>query len=283
MDFNATLNFVHSQQKLPWLLFAIAFLALSLWEIGDGAYEEKTPRSLRWPNNLLLALVNALFLRLLLPGFSIWAATNAAARSFGVLNQVKVPELLNVVLTFFLLDWFLYYLHRSYHAIPWLWKWHRVHHSDPEVDVTTGLRFHPVELALTTLAKAFFIFLLGPSIYGVFLFEAILAIYTLYDHSNIAIPQRIEKTLRWLLLTPRMHRVHHSKKIVERNSDYGFIFSIWDRLLGTYQSPDQLDQSTDFGLDLFQNIRFLRLKALLLQPFMDKKGRFHWRNLTKDV
>jgi len=283
MDFNATLNFVHSQQNLPWLLFAVAFLALSLWEIGDGAYEEKTPRLLRWPNHLLLALVNGILLRLLLPGFTLWAAMNANARSFGVLNQVKVPDFLHVVLTFFLLDWVLYYLHRAYHAVPWLWKWHRVHHSDTELDVTTGLRFHPVELAMSTLVKALFIFLLGLSIYGVFLFEIVLAIYLLYDHSNIAIPDKIERVLRQVFLTPRMHRVHHSTQAAERNSDYGFIFSIWDRLLGTYQSLDPLEKPADFGLNLFRNIRFFRWKALLLQPFMDKEGRWSWRNITKDV
>lgn len=282
MDFNACMNLIASHKNLPWTLFLLTFGALTLLEMQAEAYQEKTPRLLRWPNNILLAFLNALLMRFVLPGFTIWMAVQAYTHELGVMNWIKVPDLSGFILTVTFLDWVLYYLHRVYHAIPWLWKIHRVHHTDPEVDVTTGLRFHPLELILTTLVKAGFVFLIGAPIYSVFIYEIVIALFTLYDHSNVDLPRPVEKIIRAVFITPYMHRVHHSQKAEERNKNFGFMFSCWDALFGTYKDPATIERLS-LGLDFFQTTRFLRFKQLLLQPFLDHQGNFKWKNFTKDV
>ncbi len=282
MDFNACMNWIESHKHLPWTIFLLTFAILTLLEMQAEAYQEKTPRLLRWPNNILLALLNALLMRFVLPSFTVWVAIKAYGQGFGVMNWIKVPEISGFILTVTFLDWVLYYLHRLYHAIPWLWKIHRVHHTDPEVDVTTGLRFHPLELILTTLVKAGFVYLIGAPIYSVFIYEILSALFVLYDHSNVNLPSSVEKAIRSIFITPYMHRVHHSQKTEERNKNYGFIFSGWDVLFGTYKDPAKVNQLS-LGLDLFHTTRFLRFKQLLLQPFLDHNGNFKWKNFMKNV
>jgi sterol desaturase/sphingolipid hydroxylase (fatty acid hydroxylase superfamily) len=281
MDFNAYLNLISSQKNLPFILFIGVFIVLSILEIKYGGYKEKIPRFLRWPNHFLLILFNAVLFRVLLPGFCLFAAIFAAEHRFGLLNQVPVPSLFGIVITIIFLDWTLYYLHRVYHAAPLLWKIHRVHHTDVEVDVTTGLRFHTIEILITTLVEALVIYLMGAPVYGVFVFELWLGVSNLFNHSNIRIPGALEKVLRWFIITPDMHRVHHSSSPVETNSNYGFNFSCWDRLFTTYHEPLKAGKEK-LGLNIFEDIRYFEFKSLLLQPFLDKKGKFKFKNITRE-
>jgi len=281
MDFNACMNQIHSQQNLPMISFIIAFVVLALLEIKFTGYQEKTPRLLRWPNHLLLIGFNALIFRILLPSICVMAAISAFSHQFGLLNQVKVPDLFGIIFTVIFLDWMIYYIHRVYHSVPLLWKIHRLHHTDVEVDVTTGLRFHPLEILLTTLLEAMVIYLLGASIYGVFVFQIWLGISTLFNHSNIRIPAFLENILRWVIVTPDMHRVHHSSVPSETNSNFSFNFSWWDRLFMTYHEP-LAPEKIKLGLNIFKDINYLRIKELLLQPFLDKRGKFKLKNITRE-
>jgi len=281
MDFNAYLNLISSQKNLPFILFICVFVILSVLEIKYGGYKEKTPRLSRWPHHFLLILFNALVFRVLLPGFCLFAALSAAEHRFGLFNQVEVPSLFGIIFTIIFLDWMLYYLHRAYHAIPLLWKIHRVHHTDVEVDVTTGLRFHTLEILMTTLVKALIIYLLGAPIYGVFVFEIWIEISNLFNHSNIRIPAALEKALRWFIITPYMHRVHHSSNSAETNSNFGFNFSWWDKFFMTYHEPLKTGKEK-LGLNVFEDIRYFQFKSLLLQPFLDKKGKFKFKNIIRE-
>jgi sterol desaturase/sphingolipid hydroxylase (fatty acid hydroxylase superfamily) len=281
MDFNAYLNLINSQKNLPYILFIGVFVVLSILEIKYGGYKEKIPRLLRWPHHFLLVLFNTVLFRILFPGFCLFAAISAAGHRFGLFNQVKVPDLFGIIFTVIFLDWTLYYLHRVYHAIPFLWKIHRVHHTDLEVDITTGLRFHPIEILITTLVEALVIYLLGAPVYGVFVFELWLGVSNLFNHSNIRIPAALEKVLRYFIITPEMHRVHHYANPSETNSDFGFNFSWWDRLFTTYHEPLKAGKEK-LGLNIFDDIRYLRFKSLLQQPFLDKKGNFKFKNITRE-
>jgi sterol desaturase/sphingolipid hydroxylase (fatty acid hydroxylase superfamily) len=280
MDFNAYMNLLHSQKNLPFILFASVFAVLAALEMKFYGYEEKFPRVLRWPHHFLLVALNIVIFQVLLPSFCLLAAISAFIHRFGLFNQVRVPDTFGIIFTIIFLDWMLYYFHRVYHAVPWLWKIHRVHHTDREVDVTTGLRFHPLEILMTTFVEVLFIYLLGAPVYGVFLFQIWLGVSTLFNHSNIQIPAVLEKVIRWFILTPDMHRVHHSANPSETNSNFGFNFPWWDRLFMTYhESVDPKKEK--LGLNIFEEIRYSRFKLLLMQPFLDKQGKFKFKNIIR--
>jgi sterol desaturase/sphingolipid hydroxylase (fatty acid hydroxylase superfamily) len=280
MDFNAYLNLLQSQKNLPFISFVIVFVVLALLEIKFSGYKEKFPRVLRWPHHFLLVALNAFIFQVMLPGFCLLAAISAFSRGFGLFNQVKVPDIFGIIFTIIFLDWMLYYFHRVYHTVPWLWKIHRVHHTDVEVDVTTGLRFHPLEILMTTFAEVMVIYLLGAPVYGVFLFQIWIGVSTLFNHSNIQIPAGFERIIRWFIITPNMHRVHHSANPPETNSNFGFNFSGWDRLFRTYHEPLKAEKEK-LGLNLFDEVRYFRFKSLLMQPFLDEKGNFKFKNITR--
>jgi sterol desaturase/sphingolipid hydroxylase (fatty acid hydroxylase superfamily) len=279
MNFNAFLNQLSGQKNLPFILLTAVFLILALLETKFTGYKEKTPGLLRWPHHLLLAAFNAILFRLILPGFCLFIARLAYGNGFGLFNQIRVPHTFAIIFTIIFLDWMRYYLHRVYHAIPSLWKIHRLHHTDVEVDITTGLRFHPIELLITAVVEAWFIYMLGAPIAGVFLFELWIGISNLFNHSNIRISPRLEKALRWVIPTPDMHRVHHSSNPSETNRNFGFNFSWWDRLFMTYHQPLEPGK-IKFGQNIFEEMLYFRLKELLLQPFYDKQGKFKLKNIT---
>ncbi len=282
IDANAFINLMNSQHSLPFYSFLIVFALMALWEWKATRREEKVPRVLRWPNNLILPLINLFLIRVIFPGATLWAAYLAYRNNFGLFYWQPVPAIFGIIFTIIVMDWIVYYQHRLYHAVPWLWKIHRMHHTDLEVDVTTGFRFHPLEMIVSTLIKAFFIVLLGAPIYGVFLFEIIYNAAVLFNHSNIKIPTVLEKILRFILVTPDMHRIHHSAAPKETNSNYGFIFSLWDRCLGSYRpEPAKGQEKMKIGLGIFNDPQYLQVDKLLLQPFFDEKGHFAFQNLTQ--
>lgn len=267
-----------------WLYgFLAVFGVMALWEWLAPRRKEQTPRSERWPGNLGLTLVNALVIRVIFPSAAVGAAYLAEQLQFGLFHWVPVFPAFEVWFTVVVMDWVVYYQHRLFHAAPLFWKFHRLHHTDLEVDVTTGARFHTLEMLLSMVIRSFFVILLGAPAAGVFLFEFLLGATTLFSHSNIRMPLWLDKILRILIVTPDMHRIHHSVLPAETNSNFGFCLSIWDRLLGTYRAqPKEGQEKMKIGLDVFHDEKYLPIRKLLEQPFLDKAGRFAWKNLTQE-
>lgn len=282
MDGNVLLRILSEEKHLRFFVFLAVFALMALWEFLASRRREKIPRLKRWPSNLGLTVINVLILRLIFPSAVIGAAYWARNLGCGLFNWVEVPFGFSILFTIVAMDWMLYYQHRLFHSVPLLWKFHRMHHTDLELDVTSGTRFHIGEMLISTLIKSFFVLLLGAHPYGVFLYEVLLNATSLFEHSNIRMPGWLDNVLRLLIVTPDMHRIHHSVIPAETNSNFGFILSIWDRLLFTYRAqPKQGHDKMKIGLDIFDGEKDLALGRLLMQPFLDKNGRFAWDNLLK--
>ncbi len=283
MDETVLMGIVTHERNIRLYCFLGVFIVMALWEMMASRRKEKIPRAVRWPNNLALTLLNTLVTRFLFPSATIGAALWAESLRFGLFRWVEVPLAFSIVFTVVVMDWVIYYQHRVFHAVPLFWKFHRMHHTDLEVDVTTGTRFHTLEMLLSMLIKSVFVLLLGAPVFGVFLFELILNATSLFNHSNVKIPLWLDSILRVLIVTPDMHRIHHSVIPAETNSNFGFNLSIWDRLLGTYRpQPKEAQEKMKLGLDVFHDEKYLTVGKLLEQPFLDKGGRFAWNNLTRE-
>lgn len=283
MNFHGWEDLASDERNLRLYGFLIVFGLMALWEWLAPRRKEQTARSGRWPGNLGLTLINTLVIRVVFPSAAVGAAYLARRIQFGLFNWLEIFPAFTVWYTVVAMDLVVYYQHRFFHAVPLCWKFHRLHHSDLEVDVTTGARFHTLEMLLSMLIKSFFILLLGAPPAGVFLFELLLNATSLFSHSNVRIPLWLDKILRVLIVTPDMHRVHHSVLPAETNSNFGFGLSIWDRLLGTYRAqPKEGQEKMRIGLDVFNDEKYLPIRKLLEQPFLDKAGRFGWGNLTQE-
>lgn len=243
-------------------------LAMALWEIAAPRRTQRYRRRQRWPHNLLLVAVDTLAVRLLFPLAAVGAALLAAERGWGLLNVLNPPAWLSVALAVLALDLVIYLQHRLFHAVPVLWRLHRMHHADLEFDVTTGLRFHPFEILLSMAIKLAAVLALGAPALAVLIFEVVLNAASLFNHGNVRIPEWLDRRLRLVLVTPDMHRVHHSAVRRETDSNFGFSVPWWDRLLGTYRAqPAAGHLGMTIGLEYFRDPRDLRLDRLLLQPF----------------
>jgi len=222
----------------------------------------------RWPANLSLVAVDAVLVRLILPAGAVGAAMWAEQSSFGVFHWLGLEGWDVVFLSLLLLDLLIYTQHVVLHAVPLLWRLHRVHHADQEIDVSTGLRFHPIEILLSMLLKMGVVALLGVPVMVVVFFEMLLNGMAMFNHSNVRLPLFLDASLRLLLVTPDMHRVHHSVIKSETNSNYGFNLSIWDRVFGTYVvQPECGHEGMKIGLSEYQSGRADTLKELLSLPF----------------
>jgi len=251
-----------------------AFIAIL---VGMAILQARFPRRLlrlgsrRWPANLGIVALDALILRLLLPAGAVGVALWAEQARFGLLHWLGFSGAPSVLLAVVLLDLLIYAQHVLFHAVPLLWRLHRVHHADQEIDVSTGLRFHPVEILLSMLIKMAAVALLGVPAAAVLLFEMLLNGMAMFNHSNVRLPLRLDELLRRLVVTPDMHRVHHSVLLHEMNSNYGFNLSLWDRLFGSYVAqPERGHDGMRIGLNEFQSERADSLKDLLLLPFARK-------------
>ena len=213
-------------------MFAAIFAAIALWEWRRPRRRPER-RGSRWRTHVLLAALNSLVVRIIAPASGVSFALWADERGWGLLSIVDAPAWLEGIVAVIVLDLVVYFQHRLFHAVPWLWRMHRSHHADLHFDVTTGVRFHPFEIALSTLIKGAAILVLGASPAAVLVFEIILNAGALFSHANGSLPKRVDPVLRRLLVTPDMHRVHHSIVIVEQNTNFGFNVSWWDRLFGT--------------------------------------------------
>lgn len=248
----------------------VGLLALfMLLEIAWPRHKRSIPRSQRWPANLGLILVNGLCLKLLFPITTLALASWTQHQQWGLFNQLNLSAAIAVPLCVILLDLAIYWQHRLFHSLPWLWRIHRMHHVDPDYDVSLGLRFHPIEIALSMLIKLSLITLLGVPVLAVFLFEVILNGMAMFNHSNLKLPLKLDAFLRKLLVTPDMHRVHHSQRYHEHNANYGFNLAVWDRLFHSYVAQPQDGHSQlKFGLSHWPNAKDNRqLKGLLSLPF----------------
>lgn len=247
--------------------FLAVLLAMILWELAAPCRRQEIPRVIRWTNNLALVIVDTVILRLSFPLLAVGLAVLAHDGGWGLFNRLEVPVWLAIVLSILLLDLVIYLQHVLFHAVPGLWRLHRMHHADLEFDATTGLRFHPLEILLSMALKLAVVAALGPPAVAVLLFEILLNATALFNHANISLPRHVDRVLRWILVTPDMHRVHHSVDPRETNANYGFCLPWWDRLLGTYiAQPAKGHEGMEIGIEQFRTPRDLWLDRMLIQP-----------------
>lgn len=249
--------------------------AMAAWEWLAPRRALRLPRRTRWPANLAIVVLNSVVLRLVFPAAAVGMALFAQANGWGVLNHFGIPAWAALLAGIVLLDLAIYMQHVLFHAVPALWRVHRMHHADLDIDVTTGARFHPVEIALSMLIKFAAIAAFGVSPEGVLLFEVLLNATSMFNHGNVRIPERVERALRAIVVTPDMHRVHHSTERDETNSNFGFNLSLWDRLFGTYRAqPRSGHERMHVGIPEFRApADCAALPGMLALPFRASKRR----------
>jgi sterol desaturase/sphingolipid hydroxylase (fatty acid hydroxylase superfamily) len=248
-------------------------LLVAAWEALAPRRRRNLSRWQRWPGNLGVVVLNTALVRLLVPLAAVGLAALGEARGWGLFNNAGLPDWAACVIAFVLLDLAIYLQHVMFHAVPALWRLHRMHHADLDFDVTTGARFHPFEILLSMGFKLGVIAALGAPGVAVLLFEVVLNATSMFNHGNIALPERLDRVLRRLLVTPDMHRVHHSALPFETNSNFGFNLPWWDRLLGTYRAqPAAGHVGMTIGLNAFRDPAELRLDRMLAQPFVGPAG-----------
>lgn len=252
------------------IFFFIGILCLvAVWEAVSPKRPRHISRRIRWTRNLALIIINTVVVRLLVPFTAVGAALYAGQHQIGLLPHVAVPYPVAVILSVLALDLLIYIQHVIFHYVPPLWRLHKVHHIDQEIDVTTGLRFHPVEILLSALIKGGAVLLLGAPALAVVIFEILLNATAMFNHGNIRLPAGVDRILRLFVVTPDMHRVHHSVIVSETNSNFGFNMPWWDRIFGTYKSqPGKGHLDMDIGLGEYRDAGKTGLWAVLILPFL---------------
>lgn len=249
--------------------FLGVLLVMAIWEVVVPRRRMEIPRLLRWSNNLALVVVDTLVVRVAFPVAAVGLAVLAQDNGWGLLNQFVLPGVVVFIIAILVLDLAIYLQHVLFHAVPALWRLHRMHHADLEFDVTTGLRFHPVEILLSMIIKLGVVMALGPPAVAVLVFEVVLNASSLFNHSNIRLPSRVDAVLRLFIVTPDMHRVHHSIRPSETNSNFGFNIPWWDRILGTYLAqPSAGHEEMTIGIEQFRDRRSLWIDRMLIQPLL---------------
>jgi sterol desaturase/sphingolipid hydroxylase (fatty acid hydroxylase superfamily) len=250
--------------------FAVIFMAMAFWELLAPRRSQVIGRLRRWPNNLGIVVLDTLLVRLAFPTAAVGVALLAESRGWGLFAALSWSPWAAFVAGVVLLDLAIYLQHVLFHAVPVLWRLHRMHHTDLEFDVTTGARFHPIEILLSMAIKLGVVAALGVPAAAVLVFEVLLNATSMFNHCNVRIPRKLDKFLRWIVVTPEMHRVHHSIAPRETNSNFGFNLPWWDRLFGTYRpQPEAGHEAMTIGIEQFRDPRELRLDRMLLQPFRD--------------
>ena len=250
-------------------IFAAILAVMALWEaVAPYRPKEVVRRPMRWLTNFGLLLASAALARFTIGAAMIATAIWAQESGFGLNNLVGIPALLGGIVTIIVLDCAIYWQHRLAHIIPVLWRFHRVHHCDVEFDVTTAVRFHPFEIVASALYKSFFVLLIGADPWAVVIYESMLSGFALFNHGNVHLPQSLDRALRMLIVTPDMHRVHHSSVMDETNSNYGNILSVWDRLFISYVDHTRTnDHDMQIGLEEFRDGKSQSLLGVLWLPF----------------
>ena len=245
------------------------FALVALWELAAPRRTLSLSRALRWSSNLGLVVLNTVLLRLVFPLAAVGAATFGVANGWGLLNHFAVPLALALPIAVIAMDLVIWLQHVMVHAVPALWRLHQVHHADLDFDLTTGARFHPIEIGLSMLIKFATISVLGPPVLAVLIFEIMLNASAMFNHGNIRLPADLDRILRWFVVTPDMHRVHHSVEDDETNSNFGFNLPWWDRLFGTYRAqPRAGHEAMTIGIHGHADPREVaRLDGMLRLPF----------------
>jgi len=254
----------------PVLRLAFFFGVLAAFMVAEAALPRRRrtiPRLTRWVGNLGIVAIDTLLLRLIFPLAAVGFALIAEERGWGLFNNLAAPGWLAFLASLLALDLAIYLQHVMFHAVPTFWRLHRMHHADLDFDVTTGLRFHPVEILLSMGIKIGVVAALGPPAAAVLVFEVLLNATAMFNHSNLKLPLGLDRVLRLFVVTPDMHRVHHSIHPNETNSNFGFNFPWWDRLLGTYTpQPREGHEAMTIGIEQFRTLGDLRLDRMLIQP-----------------
>ncbi len=253
--------------------YAAVFAAMALWEWWAPRRKLTAGRKPRWPGNLGILAIDIVAVRLLVPTTAVGVALVAAERGWGLFPLIGLPYWAAVVAGVIALDLAIYLQHVVFHHVPWLWRLHRMHHADVDIDVTTGVRFHPIEILLSLGIKIAAMLALGVPALAVLVFEVLLNATSMFNHSNVKLPPRLDRLARWIVVTPQMHQVHHSVVRQETDSNFGFNLPWWDRLFGTYRAaPAAGEQGMTIGLPIFRDKIELRIARLLTQPFRNASG-----------
>jgi len=277
MTLEATLLQYESIIRLT--VFAGLFAALALWEWRLPRRVLTVIKLRRWIANAGVVIIYTVLLRLLFPAAAVGAAFFAQQHGWGVFHYLNWPYVVEFLLATLVLDLAIYLQHVMVHAVPLFWRFHRMHHADLDFDVTTGARFHPVEILFSMCLKFAVIFMLGPPLLAVVFFELLLSSTALFNHSNISLPDKVDRWLRLFVVTPDMHRVHHSVHSDETNSNFGFNIPWWDRLFGTYRAqPRDGHVDMTIGLPAFRSqAESASLMGMLLLPFRPVQSNQYWQ------
>lgn len=263
--------------------FLVIFIAVALWELASPRRRLTVSKPGRWGNNLGIIFIDTLLVKLLFSVAAMGVAVAAGQSGWGLLNYWQVPAVPATIIGVLVLDMVIYLQHLMFHATPALWRLHMMHHADLDFDVSTGLRFHPIEIILSMVIKMTVVAALGPPVLAVLIFEVVLNGTSMFNHGNVRLPAWFDNILRLVVVTPDMHRVHHSVTIRETNSNFGFNFPWWDRLLGTYRAqPVAGHTGMTIGLAQFRKPEQLTLPRLLLLPFTGEPGRYSLRYIGRD-
>ncbi|MGO9570296.1 MAG: sterol desaturase family protein [Desulfomonilaceae bacterium] len=255
--------------------FVGIFLAVALGELAAPRRRLTTSKSARWLANIGIVVINTAAVRFLFPVAAVGMAVVAAQKHWGFFNNVDVPYWVAVVLSVIILDFVIYLQHVMFHAVPVLWRLHMMHHADLDFDLTTGSRFHPIEIIISMLIKIATVVLIGAPAVSVVIFEVLLNGAAMFNHSNLFVPVGFDRVLRLLVVTPDMHRVHHSVLDFETSSNFGFNLTWWDRLMGTYRAQPKLGhEGMTIGLNQFRDPTKLTLLQMLALPFTGESGNY---------
>ena len=257
------------------------FISILLLMMGAEALFPRKNRALgrthRWVSNLLIVIIDSIFVRLLFPIVAVGVAALSVKNGWGLLNMTPLPDWLEILLALILLDMAIYWQHVAFHRIPFFWSFHKVHHVDRDIDVTTGLRFHPIEIVFSLAYKLAVVLVLGAPVLAVILFEIILNGCAMFNHSNVKLPLSVDRVLRRFIVTPDMHRVHHSIHMRETNSNYGFSLSLWDRIFKSYiDQPKAGHDDMVIGLEEHQTKAPASLSWSLLLPIKSIRKMENW-------
>ena len=267
---------IENETAIRLSFFFGIFLLVALWEVLTPRRPLNYSKPVRWYSNIGLVFINSIVMRYLFPNIASGLAILASQRGWGLFNNYNIPYTFVIIISLLLQDGAIYIQHAMFHYLPLLWRFHRMHHTDTDLDVTSGARFHPVEIIISMCIKLSVIAVLGPPVEAVIIFEVLLNLTAMFNHGNIYIPPKIDQMLRCFVVTPDMHRVHHSISSKETNSNFGFNFPWWDAMFGTYcAQPEKDHKEMIIGLNQFRDPKELHLHKLLIQPFLESTGDYH--------
>ena len=274
---------MENEASVRLVFFLGVFIIVAIWEVKSPRRTLNTSKTVRWISNLGIIVINTLLVRAVFSVMAINIAFTAQENGWGFFNNVAVPGWIAVIGSVVLLDMIIYLQHVMFHAVPVLWRLHMMHHADLDYDVTTGLRFHPIEMVLSMIIKMASVAALGAPVLAVLIFEILLNALAMFNHGNIRLPAHIDRVLRLFVVTPDMHRVHHSVTIRETNSNFGFNIPWWDRLMGTYRDqPAAGHEGMTIGLSQFRDAGRLTLPWMLALPFIGDPGKYSINKTGKE-